>query len=496
MTQLTLDTDLTTYQRDSLNIVHSLANNLLTIIDDILDLSKIEAQRMDLENIPFSLRSMVFDALKSVAVKANERSLNLAYEIDGSVPDYIRGDSFRLRQIIINLVGNAIKFTEHGQVKVQICGSSSREKSNCSMDEYCVQFAVSDTGIGIHSEKLNLIFDSFQQADGSTTRKFGGTGLGLSISRKLVNLMGGDIWIESVYGHGSTFFFTCRVRRAPPDLIALRPQLQPFRDHAVLFIDQGVTGCTQLLTSAIRDLGLVPIVTTDEYGPATGGARSVEMPVAYDCVLVDSEAAARRLRGVERFKYIPIVVVAPRIDISFKSALEDGVSAYMTTPCLPIDLGNALLPALQGRATPTGPDASRSFDILLAEDNMVNQRLAVKILQKYHHTVTVANNGLEALEAIMKRRFDVVLMDVQMPIMFVILRTFQHEGHARLIRSHTQGRLRSHSAHPRVGGGACAAPHANHRFDSTCHAGGSREVHTGEHGRQQPPPFPRCALDD
>lgn len=421
MTQLTLDTDLTTYQRDSLNIVHSLANSLLTIIDDILDLSKIEAKRMDLENIPFSLRSMVFDALKSVAVKANERSLNLAYEIDSSVPDYIRGDSFRLRQIIINLVGNAIKFTEHGEVKVRICGSSSsHEKSKCSADEYCVQFAVSDTGIGIHSDKLNLIFDTFQQADGSTTRKFGGTGLGLSISRKLVNLMGGEIWIESTFGQGSTFFFTCRVRLAPPDLLALRPQLQPFRDHAVLFIDQGETGCTQLLASAIRDLGLVPIVATNESGPAAGAARSTGTPAAYDCVLVDSGAAARRLRGVERFKYIPIVVVAPHIDVSFKSALEDGVSAYMTTPCLAIDLGNALLPALQGRATPAGPDASRSFDILLAEDNMINQRLAVKILQKYHHTVTVANNGLEALEAIKGRRFDVVLMDVQMPIMFVI----------------------------------------------------------------------------
>lgn len=414
MSQLTLDTDLTSYQRDMLNIVHNLANSLLTIIDDILDISKIEANRMDLERIPFSLRSLVFNALKSVTVKANERSLNLAYEVDSSVPDYILGDSFRLRQIIINLVGNAIKFTENGEVKVQI---RALEQDGCSADECCIKFAVSDTGIGIHGDKLNLIFDTFQQADGSTTRKFGGTGLGLSISRKLVGLMGGEMWVESDYGQGSTFFFTCKVGLAPTDLSAIRPQLLPFKNHAVLFIDQGVTNCTSLLTSAIAKLGLVPLVVASENDPPVTSTGIAAKHVAYDCVIVDSDATARRLRRTERFKYIPVVMVAPHIDVSFKSALEDGISSYMTTPCLPIDLGNALIPALEGRATPAGPDQSRSFDILLAEDNSVNQRLAVKILEKYHHTVTVANNGLEALEAIKVKQFDVVLMDVQMPIM-------------------------------------------------------------------------------
>src|SRR3569833_2896036 len=211
MTQLTLDTDLTSYQREMLNIVNSLANSLLTIIDDILDLSKIEARRMVIEEIPYTLRGTVFNALKTLAVKANEKFLDLTYRVDSSVPDHVIGDSFRLRQIILNLVGNAIKFTEHGEVSLTI---QKAEKSQCGPDEYEIEFVVTDTGIGIPADKLALIFDTFQQADGSMTRKFGGTGLGLSISKRLVNLMGGDVWVKSAYGKGSSFYFTCEVRLA------------------------------------------------------------------------------------------------------------------------------------------------------------------------------------------------------------------------------------------------------------------------------------------
>src|SRR4051812_6742662 len=207
MTQLTLDTDLTQYQREMLNIVNSLANSLLTIIDDILDLSKIEARRMVIEEIPYTLRGTVFNALKTLAVKANEKFLDLTYRVDSSLPDHVVGDSFRLRQIILNLVGNAIKFTEHGEVSLTIQKASAVQSG--SMGEYAIEFIVADTGIGIPSDKLDLIFDTFQQADGSMTRKFGGTGLGLSISKRLVNLMGGDVWVKSEYGKGSKFYFTC-----------------------------------------------------------------------------------------------------------------------------------------------------------------------------------------------------------------------------------------------------------------------------------------------
>jgi osomolarity two-component system sensor histidine kinase NIK1 len=410
MTQLSLDTDLSTYQREMMTIVHNLANQLLTIIDDILDISKIEANRMTMEQIPFSLRGTVFNALKSLTTRANDRKLNLVYQVDQKVPDYVVGDSFRLRQIILNLVGNAIKFTEHGQVRVQI---SEIRSLKCGPGEHMIRFAVVDTGIGIHQEKLNLIFDTFQQADGSMTRRFGGTGLGLSISRRLVNLMGGEMWVESEHGQGSTFFFTCKVRVGQPELSGIAIQLAPYKKRPVLFIDRGITQCGPEIEHYLHELDLVPHVIRPEE-PIPPDASS---GVTYDCIIVDCNETAQRLRDVEKFKYIPLVMLTPNIFVSFRSALEDGISSYMSTPCYAIDLGNALIPALEGRAAPPVSKNSRSFDILLAEDNAINQRLAVRILEKYHHKVTVANNGLEAFQFIKTKRFDVILMDVQMPIM-------------------------------------------------------------------------------
>lgn len=415
MTQLTLDTDLTQYQREMLNIVHNLANSLLTIIDDILDLSKIEANRMIMEEIPYTLRGTVFNALKTLAVKANEKLLDLTYRVDSSVPDHVVGDSFRLRQVILNLVGNAIKFTEHGEVSLTI---RKAEQDNCAPNEYAIEFSVSDTGIGIEADKLDLIFDTFQQADGSMTRKFGGTGLGLSISKRLVNLMGGDVWVKSQHGRGSSFFFTCTVRLATSDITFIEKQLKPYRNHNVLFIDKGKTGHGKEIVDMLQQIGLVPVVVSSETNanlhttnPSTKGASN------YDVIVVDSIETARRLRCIDEFKYLPIVLLAPVVHVSLKSALDLGITSYMTTPCLTIDLGNGMIPALENRAAPNLADNTKSFDILLAEDNIVNQRLAVKILEKYHHVVSVVGNGQEALDAIKKKKYDVVLMDVQMPIM-------------------------------------------------------------------------------
>lgn len=417
MSQLTLDTDLTSYQREMMNIVHNLANSLLTIIDDILDISKIEANRMVMEAIKFSMRSTVFSALKTLAVKANDRYLNLAYQVDSSVPDYVVGDPFRLRQIILNLVGNAIKFTEHGEVKLTIRGASQMKTGP---NEYAFEFSVSDTGIGIQSDKLGLIFDTFQQADGSTTRKFGGTGLGLSISRKLVSLMGGELWVTSCYGQGSNFFFTCVVKLATQDLSALGTQLHAYKKHRVLFIDQSRTGYAKEIREMLKQLDLEPtVVNTEQDAPRpklASPSRSAKA-LAYDVILVDCMETASRIRNIDELRYIPIVLLAPIVSVNMKSALDLGIASYMTTPCLPIDLANGMIPALEGRQTPSISDHSKSFDILLAEDNEVNQKLAKKILEKYNHGVTVANNGLEAFEAIKKKRYDVILMDVQMPIM-------------------------------------------------------------------------------
>ena len=419
MSQLTLDTDLTQYQREMLNIVHNLANSLLTIIDDILDISKIEANRMVMEKISFSMRGSVFSALKTLAVKANDRFLNLAYKVDSSVPDYVIGDPYRLRQIILNLVGNAIKFTEHGEVKLTIRKASNM---NPASDEYAFEFQVSDTGIGIQADKKDLIFDTFQQADGSTTRKFGGTGLGLSISRRLVELMGGRLWVDSVYGKGSTFSFTCVTKRASQDLSRVMSSLNAYRNHTVLFVDKGKTNCSQEITNMLKQLELKPIVVDNETqvprpappGSPTNGEHG---GLPYDVILVDGMDTAVHLRNHDALRYVPIVLLAPVVSVSMKSSLDLGVASYMTTPCTAVDLGNGMLPALEGRQTTSISDVSKSFDILLAEDNEVNQRLAVKILEKYHHGVTVANNGQEALDAVKKKRYDVILMDVQMPVM-------------------------------------------------------------------------------
>lgn len=421
MSQLTLDTDLTMHQREMLNIVHNLANSLLTIIDDILDISKIEANRMVMEAINFSMRGTVFSALKTLAVKANDKLISLAYQVDSSVPDYVIGDPFRLRQIILNLVGNAIKFTEHGEVKLTI---KQAPDIVCKDGEYPFQFSVSDTGIGIQDDKLGLIFDTFQQADGSTTRKFGGTGLGLSISRKLVSLMGGKLWVTSEYGRGSQFYFTCVVKLAKDGLAELGTQMNAYKNQRVLFIDKGRTGCAGELTGMLKQLELQPMLVDDErHVPlpprpkVAHNSLKKNGPPAYDVILVDCMETAVSLRNVDELRYIPIVLLAPVVSVNMKSALDLGIASYMTTPCKPIDLGNGMIPALEGRQTLSISDHSKSFNILLAEDNEVNQRLAVKILEKYNHGVTVANNGLEALEAVKKRRYDVILMDVQMPVM-------------------------------------------------------------------------------
>lgn len=463
MTQLTLDTDLTQYQREMLNIVNNLANSLLTIIDDILDLSKIEARRMVIEEIPYTLRGTVFNALKTLAVKANEKFLDLTYKVDSSVPDYVIGDSFRLRQIILNLVGNAIKFTEHGEVSLTI--KERVEQRNVRPGEYAVEFIVEDTGIGIAKDKLDLIFDTFQQADGSMTRKFGGTGLGLSISKRLVNLMGGDLWVISEQGKGSEFHFTCLVKLAHDDAAMIEQQIRPYRGHQVLFVDKAQSKDGASIKGMLEQIGLHPVVVESEKSPAlTRLQASGSLP--YDAILVDSIDTARRLRAVDDFKYLPIVLLAPVVHVSLKSCLDLGITSYMTTPCKLIDLGNGMIPALENRATPSLADNTKSFEILLAEDNTVNQRLAVKILEKYHHVVTVVGNGWEAVEAVKRKKFDVILMDVQMPIMVrtICLLMTLIKYHA-LTNTWETGRLRGHRKDSRVRARHRNTPYTHHRSD-------------------------------
>lgn len=411
MTQLTFETELTQYQREMLSIVQSLANSLLTIIDDILDISKIEANRMTIENIPFSLRATVFGALKTLSVKANEKPLKLLYNVDNSFPDTLVGDSFRLRQVILNLLGNAIKFTERGEVTLTVRRDGVEQNGDIRLE-----FCVSDTGIGIKSDKLEVIFDTFCQADGSTTRKFGGTGLGLSISKRLINLMGGGVWVQSSYGLGSKFFFTLVFAISQPDWTALSDTLAPFQNHEVLFINSvHKPDQEQNVISGLQRLGLRCVVAYSvPKSPLVDEVRCKH----YETILIDSLEVAQELRKLQYLKYIPLVLIRPCLSrIDLKTCLDAGISSHANTPCSAYDLGMAMRAALESKAVPRPQDGKQRYSILLAEDNVVNQQLAVRILENYKHRVEVVENGLEAVEAVKRKRYDIILMDVQMPEM-------------------------------------------------------------------------------
>lgn len=413
MTQLTLDTELTQYQREMLSIVHNLANSLLNIIDDILDISKIEANRMTIEKIAFSLRGTVFGALKTLVVKANEKPLVLLYNVDNTFPDSLVGDSFRLRQVILNLLGNAIKFTEKGEVALTV--RKANPPSNV-VGDMMIEFCVSDTGIGIKSDKLDVIFDTFCQADGSTTRKFGGTGLGLSISKRLINLMGGDIWVRSSYGMGSQFYFTLALKPTTPPWGPLLESLRPFKGHRVLFIN------TEHSPEIVEDIrhGMKELLLdcTIVQGLENSPLKDRENSPKFDTIVVDTLEVASDVRSLQYLKYIPLVLLNPCIPrVNLKLCLDLGISSYGNTPCPVHDLATTMRSALESRAAPANQEGMQQYNILLAEDNIVNQQLAVRILENYKHKVEVVENGREAFEAVKRKRYDVVLMDVQMPEM-------------------------------------------------------------------------------
>lgn len=411
LSSLALDTDdLPPPVRESLIMVQSLANSLLIIIDDILDLSKIEANQVIIEKRPFSLGSTVLSVLKALEVKTGEKALSLVYTVDSTVPDYLVGDAYRLRQIMLNLVGNAVKFTDRGEIHVSI---KLVEDSKYPHDETVFEFSVLDPGIGINESKLGLIFDKFQQADGSTSRCFGGTGLGLPISKHLVSLMGGDIWVASRMGGGSKFSFTSRVKLAEAPM-GFAEQLLPYRGCRILLIDDGhMAGfpAAQLLL----DFSLEPVVITDKQ--FTSGQCQAKWVCSFDAILVPTIDIAAKLRAYTNSWPIPLVMIGPVISLSLKSARELAITSYITTPCRSVDLWNGILPALGDRTNHTPSKCPRFLEILMAEDNDVNQKVAVRILEKYNHKVTVVENGLQAVTEIEQRQYDVILMDVQMPIM-------------------------------------------------------------------------------
>ena len=429
MTDLVLATTLTDEQRDGLATVRASAEMLLSILNDILDFSKIEARKLELESVTFPPRSVFGEALKPFALRAHQKGLELMCDIDPRVPAAVVGDRVRLQQVVGNLVGNAIKFTDRGHVLVTVREDFRNEGSTR------LHVSVADTGIGIPAEKHEAVFEAFQQADGSTTRRFGGTGLGLTISATLVRLMGGRIWVESVPGEGSTFHFTVALDVAPgADEPAAHADLD---GTTVLIVDDNEVN-RRILEQQVARWGMQPTVVSSGQEAIAALEAAVHASRPFRLILLDANMPGMDGFGVaERIAQHP-ELARPTIMMLTSSGeygdqarcRELGIAAYLTKPVYAADLQTAIGRALDRKPArvravaapqapapaPPPPEAGRKR-VLLVEDNIVNQKVAVGLLTRRGHVVTVAGDGQQALDQLASGRFDVVLMDVQMPVM-------------------------------------------------------------------------------
>ena len=433
MTELLLDTELTNEQRDYQNLVKQSAETLLALLNDILDFSKIEAGKFDLEEAPFDLRDSLGDTLQTLSIRAFQKGIELAYDIPAEVPEVLSGDIARLKQVIVNLLGNAIKFTETGEIVVQV---EVREKT---AREIVLYFSVRDTGIGIPPDRLASIFEEFEQADSSTTRKYGGTGLGLAISRKIVEKMGGKIWVESEVGKGSNFQFTSVFRLSDEPATKVEEPRDPFEiskviaELPILIVDDNLTNL-RILEDMLRNWGMKTTLATN--GPealdvwtqlaADQGASPFEI-VLSDVMMpeMDGFDFIRGLREIPGAEKTPAILLSSAGDIAKREVLDDlGISTCLTKPAKQSDLLNAIMTVVGPATRELSPDEksrfaksgkTRSLKLLLAEDGKVNQRVANGLLTKRGHSVVIVENGQEALDALEREHFDAVLMDVNMP---------------------------------------------------------------------------------
>jgi signal transduction histidine kinase/DNA-binding response OmpR family regulator len=424
MTELALDTPLTLEQREYLSMVKSSADALLSILDDILDFSKIEMRKLEFERIPFSVRDHLAELIKPLALRAEQKGLELVCHVLPDVPSRAVGDPGRLRQVLVNLIGNAIKFTERGQILVQC------DVESASSDAAVLHYLVSDSGMGIPRDKQDEIFQPFKQGDGSTTRRFGGTGLGLAISSTLVDLMGGRIWLESAPLEGSTFHFTTRlgVSDARPEATTV-----DLTDLRVLIVDDNAVN-----RRVLHDLLLRWKMKPTSVDCGADGLRALAEASAsgrpFALVLLDANMpemdgfdVAQRIRGDPSVSGATIMMLSSSGQYGeSEKCRELGIANHLTKPVDQRDLLGAIARTLSRDHAPrtTMPDAmlpkdlpERRLHVLLAEDNAVNQRLASSLLERRGHRVTIAPNGREALAALERQAFDVVLMDVQMPEM-------------------------------------------------------------------------------
>jgi two-component system, sensor histidine kinase and response regulator len=426
MTELALDTELSPEQRDYLTAVKKSGEALLTVVNDILDFSKIESGKLDLESIPFELQDCLCEAVKSMALPAHQKGLEIAYHVVPEIPARLIGDPSRLRQIVVNLLGNAIKFTERGEVALQV----SQESGN--NDGVQLHFQVSDTGIGIPKEKQARLFEKFYQADSSTTRRFGGTGLGLAICARLVEMMGGRIWAESIEGRGSVFHFFARFPIAPLQPSIAAEEAVDLRGVSALIIDNNEIN-RRVLLEFTGAWGMRAVATPNgELGlqvmKAAHQEHSPFRVVLLDCRMpgMDGFALAQLIHGDPALAGTVIMMLtsdAQRGDAA--RCRELGISVYLVKPVLKKELLQALRTALGAPAAArpaesvvtrhTLREARSQLRILLAEDNPVNQAVMLRLLQKLGHVPVLAANGREALATLQAQEFDLVFMDVQMP---------------------------------------------------------------------------------
>ncbi len=432
MTDLALETELTPEQREYLETVKMSADSLLTVINDILDFSKIEAGKIDLDADDFNLRDSLEATLKTLALRADEKGLELLCEVAPEVPEVVRGDASRLRQVVVNLVGNAIKFTDEGEValKAQVEAEDGEDR--------ILHFTVSDTGIGIPPEKQKVIFDPFTQADNSTTRKYGGSGLGLTISTRLVRMMGGEIWVESNAGGGSLFHFTVRLRVADAKAIEVGTIAPPemLRGVKVLVVDDNRTN-RRILEGMLKRWEMKSRLVEDGEEALAQLSAAREAGEPYGLILTDMHMP--KMDGfalVERIRQRPELSTATIMMLTSAGHRGDaarcqelGIAAYLLKPIRQSELREAIARVLGAReqegAIPLitrfslqdARDPTSVLRVLLAEDNPVNQLLASRLLEKRGHRVVVTANGREALAALEKESYDLVLMDIQMPEM-------------------------------------------------------------------------------
>lgn len=445
MTELALETTLSTEQREYLEMVKGSAESLLSIINDILDFSKIEAGHLQIECVPFSLMDCVENALQPLAVRAQEKGLDLAWSLHPDAPEWVSGDPLRLRQILVNLVGNAIKFTKAGHVSVRVDALGFVD------DVPSLRFAVTDTGVGIPPEKHRTIFESFSQADTSTTREFGGTGLGLSICARLVKLMGSQMELESAQGAGSTFSFNLRLplAEAPPQELGTRMPAQ-LAGLRVLVVDDSEVN-RHLLSRLLPQWGLIPVL-------ATSGGEALQLleehrrsgltfaMVLMDCNMpgMNGYVTCENIRNLTNLEQVPIIMLSSgALPQDQERTARLGISQFLNRPMRRSVLHRAILKTLnmaapelpEKKPRPSGERKPLSLRLLLVEDNAVNQKLAVRLLEKMGNSVSLAVNGKEATEMVERQDFDVILMDIQMPVMGGLEAT-------RIIRAANNPRIR------------------------------------------------------